>query len=151
MKLKIGIVVTSTLLLMVVLSTSFVFAQPWDTCIISCNCENYEMDEANGFFSFTVAEQSPGVTNSIVVANMGGENHEETLTLGDEVVLRYTELLETDPVYSEGSGFLNYQGPADSVTINTVEIPEFTSLALMLVALTFVAVAGLVYKKKLKY
>ena len=110
------------------------------------------MDETNGFFSFTVAEQNPSVTNTITVVNqLSGENHEATLSLGDTVVVSYTELLATDPVYNpDASGFLNYQGPADSVTINTTEIPEFPSWTVMLAALTFVAIAGLVYKKKLK-
>ena len=110
------------------------------------------MDEANGFFSFTVAEQNPSVTNTIIVVNqVSGESHEANLTLGDTVVVSYTELLATDPVYSpEVSGFLNYQGPADSVTINAAEIPEFPSWTIMVVAITFIAIAGLVYKKKLK-
>ena len=150
MKLKIGFIVASTLFLIIVLCNVYlVFAQTWTTCVVSCNCTNYVMDETNGFFSFTVAPQNPSVTNTITVVNqLSGENHAETLSLGDTVVVRYTQLLATDPVYSpEVSGFLNYMGPADSVTINAVEIPEFPLILIIPLFMTATLLA-LIYRRK---
>ena len=150
MKLKIGFVVASALLLMLVLSTSLAFAQTYDWCVVNAQSTDLVVDEANGRFSFTVISPNPGTTNSISAVKYGGESYEEFLSPGDTVVVRYTGFVADDLVVFPESGHLIYQNPADSVTINTVEIPEFPSWTLMLVALTVVAVAVAIYKRKLK-
>ena len=151
MKLRIGFVVASTLLLLLVLSTPFAFAQRWDAVLVNAQYTDLVIDEINGSFSFTVTLPDPGTANSITATSFfTGDNLIENLSPGDRVVVSYTGFAATDVVNSTATGYLSYRDPADSVTINAAEIPEFPSWTVILVALTLVAIASLVYKKKLK-
>ena len=150
MRLKIGFLLASTLFLIVVLSTPLAFAQTYYWCVVNAQSTDLVVDETNGFFSFTVISPNPGTTNSISAVIFGGESYDEFLSTGDTVVVSYTNFTADDLVIFPESGHLIYQNPADSVTINTVEIPEFPSWTLMLVALTVVAVAVAIYKRKLR-
>ena len=153
---KIGAILVSAMALFTLLSSArMVFAQPWDACIVSSHVTDLEVDETNGFFSFTAVDPlSPGVVNFVSVANYAkDESHAMNLSQGDAVVVSYTDFAVDDlSVYpiEPGLDLIYYNGPADSVTINTVEIPEFPSWTLMLVALTVVAVAVAIYKRKLR-
>ena len=151
MKLKTILLATYALFLIIVLSHgTLVFAQTWTTCVVNAQTTDFVVDETNGFFSFTVISPDPGTTNTITAMKFGSsESYEGSLSPGDTVVVRYTGLTANDPVYSSGSGYLYYQGPADSVTINETEIPEFPLfliLPLFMIA-TLVAVIG--YRRKL--
>ena len=135
-------------------SVHIVFAQPWDAIVVSSHVTDLVVDETGGFFSFTAVDPiSPGVVNFVTVANYGnGGSHSMNLSQGDALVVSYTDFAADDLSVSQidpGRYLIYYNGPADSVTINTVEIPEFPSWTLMLVALTVVAVAVAIYKRKL--
>ena len=149
MKMKIGFIVASTLFLIVISCISpLAFAQTYYWCVVNAQSTDLVVDETNGVFSFTVISADPGTTNSISAAIFGGENYEEFLSPGDTVVVRNTGFVADDLVVFPGSGHLIYQGPADSVTINTVEIPEFPSFLILPLFMIATLLAAIVYRRK---
>ena len=159
MKLKIGFVVASTLFLMVVLSTPFTFAQPYTNVGVIAYCTDVEHDEAADVLSFTTVTPPEGYAPNLITywVNQGDNPSQISLSPGDRVVVDYIDnplspqqVMMAEFPTASGNYTLSYGGAANSVTINATEIPEFPSWTVMLAALTFVAIAGLVYKKKLK-
>ena len=150
MKLKIGFSVVITLLLVVVFcNVHLVFAQTWDMCLVSCNCTDLVIDDTIGFFSFTVISPDFGVANAITVVDYGsGDNYVENLTIGDTVVVSYTGLEADSVIYNPGSGYLYYQDPADSVTINGIVIPEFPLFIILPLFMLSTLLVMLVYRRK---
>jgi len=150
MNKKIGIIIASTLFLVITLfNAPLTFAQDSGyACIVDVKCTNLVTDETNGFFSFTVSTQDIGTNNRIVAINMSsGAEHVRNVTLGDTVVVSYSFFYATDLDYSTESGILRYTGPADSVTINATEIPEFPPAIIIPVFMTATLLA-IIYRKK---
>lgn len=142
MNKKIGFVVASTLFLIVVLSAPLAFAQPWQSCEL--NCQGETISVATGYFSFYAVPPRPDIPNTVTVTG-GGNTYTWELVPGDLVIVYgYVETsLQTS------SDHITYQGPADSATINAVEIPEFPSfliLPLFMMA-TLLAAIGLRRKR----
>ena len=149
MNKKIGIIIASTLFLVIALfNAPLTFAQDGYACIIDVKCTNLVTDETNGFFSFTVSTPDTGTYNRILAVNMStAEEHVRNVTLGDTVVVSYSFFYVTDLDYSPESGILKYSGPADSVTINATEIPEFPPAIIIPVFMTATLLA-IIYRKK---
>jgi hypothetical protein len=125
-------------------------------CTVNAQSTNLVINETNGFFSFTVtspgdiyASPDPGTINTITVVNqVSGENYEAYLSTGDTVVVSYTGFVADDLVFDAGSGYLYYLGPADSVIINAVEIPEFPAFLILPLSMVVTLVALMIYKRK---
>ena len=149
MKLKIGFIVIPMLFLVLVLSNvNFVFAVTWDTSIVNAQSTDLVIDETNGSFSFTVTSPDPGTANSISVVNQAsGENHVADLSPGDTVEVKYTGFTADDLVHSPESGYLNYMGPADSVKINALTIPEFPFFLIIPLFMIATFMVIIVYKR----
>ena len=152
---RIGAILVSAMALFTLLpSANIVFAQPWDACIVSSHVTDLEVDETNGFFSFTAVDPlSPGVVNFVSVANYAkDESHAMNLSQGDAVVVSYTNFAADDLSVSQiepGLHLIYYNGPADSVTINLSEIPEFPALILILpLFITATLLATIYYRRK---
>ena len=148
MNKKIGFVVASTLFLIVVLSTPLAFAQPWDTCNIDVQAELYSYCGPGENFRFDVIEPNPGTPNKIVVSGLAGDFTYD-LKIGDSVIVSVGGLIEDQITYSEGTGHLIYYGPADSVTINAVEIPEFPPFLILPLFMIATMLAAIVLRRKL--
>ena len=151
MKLKIGFIVASTLFLVIALfNATLTFAQDNTyACMINVKCTNLVTSETNGFFSFTVSSLVTGTTNSILAINTTtGEEHVRNLSLGDTVVVSYSFFYVTDLDYSAETGILKYTGPADSVTINAAEIPEFPTSLITPLFMIATLLAAIVYRRK---
>ena len=150
MKLKIGVLVASTLFLVIALfNVPLMFAQdPVYACMLNVKCTNLVTDEANGFFSFTVSSPDTGTPNSITAIKYSdGVENSKILSPGDTVVVSYSFFYASDLVYSTETGILSYTGPADSVTINASEIPEFSSI-LSIPLLTIATLLVIIYRRK---
>ena len=150
MKLKIGFIVASTFFLVIALfNPPLTFAQdPGFFCMLNVKCTNLVTNETDGFFSFTVSSSDTDAPNSIIAVNSDGVENSRILSPGDTVVVNYSLFYVNDLDYSTESGILIYAGPADSMTINVVEIPEFPSIIitpLFMIATLFTAV---VYRRK---
>jgi len=151
MKMKIGFIVVSTLFLVIVLfNAPLTLAQdPVYACMLNVKCTNLVTDEANGFFSFTVSSPDTGTPNSITAIKYSdGVENSKILSPGETVVVKYSFFLVTDLDYSTESGILKYTGPADSVAINTVEIPEFPSILITVLFMITTLLAAVVYRRK---
>ena len=158
MKLKIGFIVASTLFLIVVLSTPFAFALTWDACIVNGYGKDLVVDETNGFFSFTAVDPfTPAILNVITAVNHASSDSMEVfLSQNDTVVVSYTGFVATDlvlfPTTEPGVLYqMYYQGPADSVTINQIVIPEFPSILIMPLFMISTLLAAIVYRKKMHF
>ena len=150
MNKKIGIMIASTLFFVITLfNAPLTFAQDSGyACIVDVKCTNLVTDETNGFFSFTVSTPDTGTFNRILAVNMStAEEHVRNVTLGDTVVVSYSFFYATDLDYSTESGILRYTGPADSVTINATEIPEFPPILIVPMFITATLLA-IVYRRK---
>ena len=91
---------------------------------------------------------NPGTTNSISAVKYGGESYEEFLSPGDTVVVSYTGFAADDLVVFPESGHLIYQGPADTVTINGTEIPEFPVFLILPIFMIATLLVVIVYRRK---
>ena len=158
MKFKIGFVVASTLFLIVVLSTPLAFAQTYTNVGIIAYCIDVEHDEVADVLSFTALAPLESLAPNLITFwfSEGGDPQQISFSPGDRVVVDYIDnplspqqVIIAEFPASSGNYSLSYGGAANSETINTVEIPEFPSWTLMLVALTVVAVAVAIYKRKL--
>jgi hypothetical protein len=135
------------LLLTVVLFTPFAFAQDWPTCIVDAGGTEITVDATAGFFSFTVKYANPGITNTITLSNPStGDYIERSLESGQDVVVSYAGLQEAD-VNIDSQGNIAYNGPADSVTVNSVVIPEFPSFLVLPLFMVATLLAAIVYRK----
>ena len=151
MKLKIGFIVFSTLILVIALfNAPLTFAQdPVYACMLNVKCTNLVTDETNGFFSFTVSSPDTGTPNSITAIKYSdGVENSKILSPGDTVVVSYSFFYVTDLDYSAESGILKYTGPADSVTINAAEIPEFPTSLIIPLFMIATLLTTMVYRRK---
>jgi hypothetical protein len=139
---KIGFVVASTLFLIIVLSTTLAFGQPWQTCELNCIGET--ITTATGYFSFYAASPRPDTPNKVIVTG-GGETYTWDLVIGDLVIVY--GYLETDLATS--GDHITYLGPASSVTINAVEIPEFSSFLILPLFMMATLLGAVVLRRKL--
>jgi len=141
MNKKIGFVVASTLFLIVVLSTTLAFGQPWQTCELNCIGET--ITTATGYFSFYAAPPRPDTPNTVTVTG-GGHTYTWELVPGDLVIVYgyVATSLQTS------SDHVTYQGPADSVTVNTAEIPEFPSFLILPLFMIATLLAAIVLRRK---
>jgi hypothetical protein len=143
---KIGFVVASTLFLIVVLSTTLAFGQTYDYVEIDTNAEDLVRDYQNGILNFTVIEPFPGY-EATITATAGQQTYTWDLEVDDKVELRYSLLSQDDITFS--ATHLVYQGPADSVTINAVEIPEFSSFLILPLFMMATLLGAVVLRRKL--
>ena len=151
MKLKIEFIVFSTLILVIALfNAPLTFAQdPVYACMLNVKCTNLVTDETNGFFSFTVSSPDTGTPNSITAIKYSdGVENSKILSPGDTVVVSYSFFYVTDLDYSAESGILKYTGPADSVTINAAEIPEFPTSLIIPLFMIATLLTTMVYRRK---
>jgi len=104
-------------------------------------------------FEFTVATppSGSGITNTIEVRDDNtGENYTETIPIGTVVRVNYqnsnpiTNNVDQDP--GTQSYIIDYEGEVESITINAVEIPEFTSIILVPLFITATLLA-IIYKR----
>ena len=140
MNKKIGFVVSSTLFLIVVLSTSLAFAQPWTSVDINVQTEDYVISETE--ISFWIIEALGSTPNDIKAA---GDIYIKVVP-GDRVVV--TGYVTTFIEYSETSGHLVFLGTADSITVNAVEIPELSSFLILSLLMIATLLAAIVLKRK---
>lgn len=160
MNKKIGFIVITTLFIVTFLfSASLTFAQrSWDSCIISAygtNLDEYNDSTTNTErYEFTVANPPSGseITNTIEVINYdSGENFTETLSAGQRVYVNYLDAgptLNTVNAAAESGYFIiEYDGYVTGVTINNIDIPEFSSIIILPLFITATLLA-IVYKRK---
>jgi len=148
MNKKIGFVVASTLFLFVVLCTPLAFAQEGYTTVeVNVQCTDYYFWAGN-LFDFEVITPQSGTPNTIIASDA---DHTYTINLvpGDLVVVRVEGITSEVMTYTEASGHLLYSGPADSVTVNEVEIPEFPSFLIVPVFMIATLLAAIVLRRKL--
>ncbi|MBK5134292.1 hypothetical protein JJE00_07730, partial [Candidatus Bathyarchaeota archaeon] len=79
-----------------------------------------------------------------------GVENSKILSPGETVVVKYSFFYVTDLDYSAESGILKYTGPADSVTINAAEIPEFPIGVIIPVSLILGTCATIILRKQLR-
>jgi hypothetical protein len=138
---KIGLAIASTLFLTVVLSTPMASSQPWQTCEMNCIGETISVTA--GYFSFYTAFPRPDTPNKITVTG-GGNTYTWDLVIGDLVIVH--GYLASGLRYS--GDHVTYQGPADSVEINSSEIPEFSSYLILPLFMITTLLAAVVLRRK---
>jgi len=153
MNKKIGFAVASTLFLFVVLSTPLAFAQDWFTCTVNVQAEEYYFMQVGtppvgDTFSFYVITPIAGTPNTIIASD-GAHTYTINLVVGDFVEISLEGLTPDDVEFYESSGHLLYDGPADSITVNEVEIPEFPSFLILPLFMIATLLAAIVLRKKL--
>ena len=148
MNKKIEFVVVSTLFLIVVLSAPLAFSQPWNTCVINAQATAYSFCGPGENFRFEVIEPISGTPNTIVASD---DAHTYTINLvpGDIVTINLGGITEDLITYDQNSGHLLYEGMADSVTVNEVEIPEFPSFLILPLFMIATLLVAIVLRRKL--
>jgi len=160
MNKKIGLIVSMTLFLIIALfSAPLTFAQdsiPWDYCIISAYGTDVIEEQVGTIlrtdFIVAVLPSGSNITNTIYVMNYDtGENYTKNLSAGQEVRIRYDDLVPDkfsilageDP----GHSIIYFEGAVVRVRINTIDVPEFPAFLVipMFIAATLLA---LVYRRK---
>lgn len=159
MKRKTGFSVVFTFFIVTaLLCVPLTFAQRnWDYAKVSAygvNLDDFETSTTNTErYEFTVAAPPSGseITNTIEVRDDDtGENHTDTLTIGTVVRIDYQNSNPTTNNVDQDPGtqayIINYEGEVASITINAVEIPEFSSIILvpLFIAATLLAI---IYKR----
>jgi len=148
MNRKIIFVVASTLLVLLVLFTPFAFAQSWSYCYLSAPGTEITIDEANGFFSFTVKYGEPGAPSRVELSNSSNSAFfERNFEVGDTVFVSYSGFQAEDLDVSPQDQ-LTYEGQVDSVTLNAVVIPEFPSFLILPLFMMATLLAAIVYGRK---
>ena len=152
---KIGAFLISAIALFALLTSAcIVFAQPYDWCIVVAYGTDLVVDETNGFFSFTAyPDMAPDMANWIVATEVGGDPVEINLSTGDEVVVSYhdfvdSDLIRTEDPHAPGYYRMWYQDLADSVTMNSVEIPEFPMFLILPIFMTATLLTALFFRRK---
>jgi hypothetical protein len=142
---KIGFIVVSTLFLVTVLIyVPLAFAQTtyWDYAKVSAygkDLDDFSSSTVNiERFEFTVVVPPTGseITNTIEVRDDdSGENHTINLSIGDIVRVNYQNTVPThnsvDPASEPNHVIVDYEGEVTGISINTVEVPEFSSIILI--------------------
>ena len=159
MNKKIGLSVASALFLVTALMcVPFTFAQrDWDYAKVSAYGTYYDDFSTSTTnterLEFTVAVPPSGseITNTVEVRdNDSGENYTDNLPIGAIVRVNYQSSNPIRNNVDQDPGTLNYivdyEGEVESITINAVEIPEFTSIILvpLFIAATLLAI---IYKR----
>ncbi len=148
MNKKIGFVVVSTLLLTLVLFTPFAFAQSWSSCYLSVPGNEITINEEQGILSFTVKYGEPGMPSMIELSNASnGAYFTRNFESGNTVIISYSGLT-ADDVDIDAHDHIVYEGPVDSVTINAVVIPEFSSFIILPLFMIATLLAAIVYRRK---
>ena len=148
MNKKIGVAVASTLFLIVVLSIPLAFAQAgYNPCEVNVQTDDLYFFTGNSF-SFHVITPISGTPNTIIASD---DAHTYTINLvpGDYVVVSVEGITSDLITYTEASGHVVYSGPADSVTIDEVEIPEFPSFLILPLFMIATLLAAIVLRRKL--
>ena len=155
MKLKIGLLVAGTIFLVIALFNVpliFTQAQFWDYCHIDAYGIEAEDELEVKSLSFTIVAPPTGsdIPNTISVRNNNsGENYTDTLVPGDKIYVIYedaiTKELEDAPVEDHFTIF--YEGSATYVSINSVIIPEFTSI-LIIPMFMIATLLAIVYRRR---
>ena len=160
MNKKIGLLFFCTLFLVTALvCVPLTLAQiRWDYCKVDAygtNLNDYSDSTTNTErFSFTVATPPAGseITNTIEVRNNDGSgNFTETLEFGQTILVDYLNSVPSrnnvDPAAESNYFIIDYEGEVSSVTINSVDIPEFSTILIvpMFIAATLLA---MVYRRK---
>ena len=158
MNKKTGFFIISTLFIFGVLfSVSLSFAQYWHYCEIDAygtDLDDFFEHTINANrYEFTVVSPPAGseITNTIYVINYDtGENYTETLVPGQRVRYNYDECISTlNRVTEAPEGYwtLEYEGDITRVLIDSVDIPEFSTILLvpLFIALTLFAI---IYRRK---
>lgn len=122
--------------------------------------QEQEPEPAPPVASFTYSPIAPQVNDTIAFDASGCSDADGTIVSylwdfgdGDASTRQNpTHVYDQEGSYSVTLTITDDNGLTDTTTVSIAEvvIPEFPSWALVLVALTFVAVVGVVYKKKLK-
>jgi len=157
---KIGLLFFCTLFLVTALvCVPLTLAQiRWDYCKVDAygtNLNDYSDSTTNTErFSFTVATPPTGseITNTIEVKNNDGSgNFTEILEFGQTILVDYLNSVPSrnnvDPAAESNYFIIDYEGEVSSVTINSVDIPEFSTILIvpMFIAATLLAI---VYRRK---
>jgi hypothetical protein len=145
---RIGFVVVSTLFLFVVLSIPLAFPQPWDTCVVNVQATAYSFCGPGENFAFEVIAPQAGTPNTIVVTGTTG-NYTMNLDPGDLITISLGGITQDLITYDQNSGHLMYEGMADSVTVNELEIPEFSSFLIVPLFVIASLLAVIVLRRKL--
>ena len=140
---KIAFSVVSALVIVTALCIPFAFAQTyWDYAKISAygtNVDFYETSTSNNQrYAFTVVAPPSGseITNMIeVMDNDSGENYTITLPVGQRVEVNYQYANPTqntqEPAEQPEHFIISYEGPVSGITINAVDIPEFSPILIV--------------------
>lgn len=148
MNKKIIFVVASTLLVTLALFTPFASAQSWSYCYLSVPGTEITINEEQGFLSFTVKYGEPGMPSTIELSNSSnGAYYERNFESGNTVIVSYSGL-KADDVNIDAHDHIIYEGPVDSVTINAVVIPEFSSFIILPLFIMATLLAAIVYRRK---
>jgi hypothetical protein len=160
MNKKIGLIVGSTIFLVITLFTApIAFAQQvhWDYCKVSAYGTGVLEEDIAGIIrvTFNVAAPPSGsnITNTYEVMELGtGLNYTDQLTIGEEVRIRfdnpispikYTIDYDTNPIYCT----IYYEGEVTTLRINGIHIPEFPTILAVPLFMTATLLA-LIYRRK---
>ena len=155
MNVKIGLSVACTMFIVIVLfNVPSMFAQErtWDSCQISAYGTDIEEEFEVNLLRFTAVVPPTGseITNSIEVMDLGtGENVTINLSDGDRVSLIYEDVIyQNVEVAPEANHYtITYDGGANFISVNSVEIPEFASIVIIPMFMIATLIA-LVYRRK---
>ena len=129
---------------------------PWDYCKVSAYATNVEYEEVRNIvrYTFLVAEPPSGsnITNTIYVMNYEtGENYTKNVPIGSIVRIRYDDIIPDicSVTLAEDSRYsiVYYEGAVVRVMINSVDVPEFSTILVIPLFMTATLLA-ILYKRK---
>ena len=160
MNKKIGFIVASTLLLVIVLfAAPLTFAQElryWDSCKVSAYGFGFTEMETGDIrsISFNVAAPPSGsdITNTLEVMDyVTGENYSITLSTDDPISIRYDNYpplnYTATPAAESGHYIIYFEGPVVNVTIGGAVVPEFPPILVVPLFMTATLLA-IIYRRK---
>ena len=164
MNKKIGFSVALTMVLfisLVCVSLTFAQVKPWDFCKISAygdRLNDYaESSSNNERFEFYVADPPTGsnITNMIEVMNYDtGENYTTNLSANNVVYVDYQFRNPIQLSLSQASEpdhyVIIYEGEVAAVTVNRIDIPEFSTILIVPLFISATLIAMLYRRKQRK-
>ena len=155
MNVKIGLSVVCTIFLVIVLfNVPSMFAQErtWESCKISAYGTEVEEEFEVNLIRFTAVVPPTGseITNTIeVMDSVTRENITITLSEGDRVSINYEDVIyqNVEVAPEEDHYTITYEGGATFISVNSTEIPEFSSIVIIPMFMIATLIA-LVYRRK---
>ena len=129
----------------------------WESVKVSAyGTDLVENDPNPEMFSFMVAPPPQGseISNliSATLSDSFGWETNRALLPGDFVSIDYSNrsviVLNLTASSEPGYFIINYEGDANSVTINTSQIPEFPSSTILIAGLSIVLVLSIIYRNR---